>query len=71
MKKLIGINELAEWLGISPKTIYSWVMMKRIPYVKLGRLVKFDPVDIEAWIKENKVPVRDEEYVTHGSRSRF
>ncbi len=54
-KRLININELSEYIGLSASTIYSWVSQRRIPFVKCGRLTKFDLERIEEWIKENSV----------------
>jgi len=54
--KLLNINELAEYLGIKISTVYSWVNQRKIPYIKVGRLVKFDQVDIDKWLAEQKVP---------------
>ena len=51
----MDIAGVAERLGVRPKTIYAWVHMRQIPYVKMGRLVKFDPKDIDAWIQSRKV----------------
>ena len=53
-KKLIGIEDLAEFLSISKNTVYSWVNQRKIPYFKIGRLVKFDSAEIEIWLKERK-----------------
>ena len=57
MKKLIGIKELSEHLGVAVGTIYSWTFMKVIPYYKIGRLVKFDEAEIDKWLEERKQPV--------------
>ena len=54
-KRLININELSEYLGLSISTIYSWVSQRRIPFVKCGRLTKFDLERINDWIKESSV----------------
>jgi len=54
-KRFIGIKECAEYLGITVSTLYVWVCHKKIPYVKIGRLVKFDLQKIEHWIKEREV----------------
>ena len=56
-KRFIGIKECASYLGISINTLRSWVFMRKIPYIKMGRLVKFDLQELEAWIKKNKVSV--------------
>lgn len=57
--RLLNISEVAQVLGVTPKTIYSWVHTRQIPYVKVGRLVKFDRKDIEAWIQARKVPIME------------
>ncbi len=54
-KRLININELSEYTGLSPSTIYSWVSQRRIPFVKCGRLTKFDLEKIDEWIEESSV----------------
>ena len=54
-KRLININELSEYVGLSTSTIYSWVSQRRIPFVKCGRLTKFDLQRINDWIKESSV----------------
>ncbi len=54
-KRLININELSEYVGLSTSTIYSWVSQRRIPFVKCGRLTKFDLQRIDEWIEESSV----------------
>lgn len=56
-RQLINIHELSALLGVSMNTLYGWVNRRKIPYVKVGRLVKFDQRDIETWVKERKVDV--------------
>jgi excisionase family DNA binding protein len=54
-KRLVGIKEAAEYLDISVNTLYTWVSQKRIPYVKMGRLVKFDLETLDRFISSNAV----------------
>ncbi len=54
-KLLINVKQLSESNGLSVFTLYSWINQKRIPYVKVGRLVRFDPRKIEKWIEGNTV----------------
>ena len=58
-KRLINIKELSELTGLSVNTIYAWVSQKRIPYYKIGSLVKFAISEIEEWLKNQKVEVSD------------
>lgn len=50
-KKLISASEIAEVLGIQSQTVYLWVRQKRIPFYRVGRLVKFDEDEVLARFK--------------------
>jgi excisionase family DNA binding protein len=52
--KLVGINDAAKFLSISTSTLYSWVWQRRIPFVKIGRAVRFDIGDLEQFIQKNR-----------------
>ena len=54
-RRLLDINEVATYTGLSPHTLYTMVSQRRIPFVKIGRLVKFDKTKIDDWIKQNSV----------------
>jgi excisionase family DNA binding protein len=51
-KQLLGTKEASELLGISRSTLYEWIIQKKIPHIKVGRLVKFKREDLEDWLKE-------------------
>jgi len=55
MRRLITIQEAGEYTGLSPHTLYTMVSQKKVPYVKMGRLVKFDVELLDKWIKEHTV----------------
>ena len=55
MQRLVSIKEAAVYTGLSPHTIYTMVSQRRIPFVKIGRLVKFDVELLDRWIKQNTV----------------
>lgn len=54
-ERMLGIKEASELLGLSTKTLYSWVYRKRIPYVKVGTLVKFKPSVIDRYIRDHTI----------------
>ena len=58
IRRLLDINEVAAYTGLSVHTIYTMVSQRRIPFVKLGRLTKFDRVEIDKWIASHSVKVR-------------
>jgi excisionase family DNA binding protein len=55
LKRLIDIKGAADYTGLSVHTVYTMVSQRRIPYVKVGRLVKFDLGMLDGWIKQNTV----------------
>ena len=55
--KLIDIQTLSEYLSVKPKTIYDWIYKGRIPYYKIGGLVRFNYEEIKRWLaKKRKDP---------------
>jgi excisionase family DNA binding protein len=53
-KPLLTVEEAARYLAVSVSTLYGWVWQRRIPFVKLGRALRFDPHDLEAFVEANK-----------------
>lgn len=43
-------RELAKAMRVSLPTVYSWVRKNEIPCIKFGHLVRFDPLEIRAFI---------------------
>lgn len=39
---LLDINQLSAHLSIAKGTLYNWVYLRRIPFIKVGRCVRFD-----------------------------
>jgi excisionase family DNA binding protein len=52
---LIDIGELARWLATSPRHVRRLVEEQRVPYLKIGHYVRFDPAEIAVWINEQRV----------------
>jgi excisionase family DNA binding protein len=46
-RALMDIDELSLRLKIAKGTLYNWVYLRRIPFVKVGRALRFDPLQIE------------------------
>ena len=55
MQRLMSVKETAAYTGLSHHTVYTMVSQRRIPYVKVGRLVKFDQAMLDSWIKQHTV----------------
>lgn len=52
MNKLLTIEELADFLQIKKSFIRSLVFQRKIPFIKIGRLIRFDMNEIIQWIKK-------------------
>jgi excisionase family DNA binding protein len=51
MKKYVNCRELAESIGVDPRTIRHWCRTGRIPFLKVGGAVRFDSVKIEQFLE--------------------
>jgi len=52
--RLLRVPELAALLGVHEKTIYDWVARRRLPCLRLGNRLRFDPNDIARWLASRK-----------------
>jgi excisionase family DNA binding protein len=48
--ELLDQHHLAERLQITERHVRRLVAERRIPFVKVGRFVRFDPVAVAAWL---------------------
>ena len=51
---LVGVREAARFLAVSASTLYGWVWQRKIPFVKVGRAVRFEMSDLRKFIEENR-----------------
>ncbi|MGD0983489.1 MAG: helix-turn-helix domain-containing protein [Acidimicrobiales bacterium] len=56
LSQLLTIDQLAERLGVSIRHIRRRVAERRVPYLKVGWLVRFDPAEITAWLDGARHP---------------
>ncbi|MCM8800257.1 MAG: helix-turn-helix domain-containing protein [Candidatus Omnitrophica bacterium] len=61
MKKLMNIEELADYLRLKKQTIYNWLYQKKISGFKVGGVWRFDKKEIDAWLKERRLTPEQEE----------
>ncbi len=61
--RLMDVSQAATYTGVSVHTLYKMVSQRRIPYVKVGRLVKFDVELLDKWLRQHTVmPMPDSRY---------
>ena len=58
LDRLLSVEEAAERLGTSTRFVRRLVAERRIAYVKVGRHVRLDPTDVEAFIIASRIEVR-------------
>ncbi|MRI34256.1 transcriptional regulator [Endozoicomonas sp. OPT23] len=47
----LSVEEIAQHLGVSRDTIYSWINNREMPAHKVGRLWKFQTPEIDIWVR--------------------
>jgi excisionase family DNA binding protein len=52
-ERCLDIPELSAWLTISVRHIRRLVSERRIPFHKVGGLIRFVPSEIAAWLDSN------------------
>lgn len=53
---LLDIEAVARRLGVPTRHVRRLVSQRRIPFIKWGHLLRFDPNDLETWIDRARRP---------------
>ena len=60
--RLLTIEQTAEYLGVKPATIRSWILKReKIEVVKVGRLIRIKESSVQRFIEKNTIPPRSED----------
>ena len=56
MRRLLGIDELSDLLGVPKASIYRWRSTNNYGprAAKIGKHLRWDPADVEQWVAEQK-----------------
>jgi excisionase family DNA binding protein len=58
LNDLLKSEEVASLTGLSLETLAQWRSQRRgIPYLKVGRAVRYDPADVQAYLEGCRVSV--------------
>lgn len=68
--QLLTIPELVERLGTSTRHIRRLIDERRIPYLKVGKLIRFDADEINRWLDDTRVPLQPPPTVARPTRLR-
>jgi excisionase family DNA binding protein len=50
-ERWLSVHEIAAHLGVNRDTIYKWIVRKKMPAHKVGRLWKFLGFEVDRWVK--------------------
>jgi len=53
--KYYTVKSLAEKLAVTPMTIYRLVEQGKLPAVKIGRVIRFNPKEVDAFLESVRV----------------
>lgn len=54
-KQYMSLKELSEHFSIPTSTLYRWVNERKLPYYKVGKMLRFDVWEMTQWISAFKV----------------
>jgi excisionase family DNA binding protein len=63
LETLIDVRQAAKMFCLSVATIRKWVQLKSIPYLKIGRAIRFSPMKLKAWGDKQSVWPEEEGHV--------
>ncbi len=61
--QLLTIDQLAEQLGITVRHVRRLIAERRVPFLRVGRLIRFDPAEIGTWLDHHRSAQRAEPVV--------
>ena len=58
-QRLMTINEVASLLSVKVSWIRAAIFKREIPYIKIGHHVRFKKEELTAWIKSNRIDLKE------------
>ncbi len=46
------VADVGEYLRVANSTVYDWVSQEKIPYIRINRVLRFVPAEIQSWMRE-------------------
>lgn len=54
-EKWVGIDDVAQHLGVSSDTVRNWIKSGKLPAYRAGKLYKFKLSEVDQWLKDGKL----------------
>ena len=58
-KRLLNVEEAARYLGLKVDTVYKKARLRELPYVKVGRSLRFDIEALQRFIEQHTIETID------------
>jgi excisionase family DNA binding protein len=58
-KRLLNVAEAATYLGIQTDTVYKKARLRELPFVKVGRALRFDVKALERFVEQHTIETID------------
>lgn len=58
-RMLLDVDQAAEHLTVTPRFVRTLVAERRVPFLKIGKFIRFDINDLDAWLDRCKVEIVD------------
>ena len=58
-KRLLNVEEAAEYLGLQVDTVYKKSRLRELPSVKVGRALRFDVVALNRYVEQHTIETID------------
>ena len=55
LPQLLTMDQLAERLGVTRRHVRRLVAERRVPFLRVGRFIRFDPTEVTAWLNSHRV----------------
>jgi len=55
MRRPLTVKQAVEVLGLHPQTLYKWTKLGRIPYMRIGGGLRFDPAILADWLEQRTI----------------
>lgn len=52
---LLTTDDVSDFCKVTSRTVRNWMRSGRLRYLQIGRCVRFDPQDLQAFLETSKV----------------
>jgi len=56
----LSISEAANYVNLSPQTLYGFTSKRKIPFIKKGKKLYFKKDDLDKWLETGRKKSKDE-----------